>query len=93
MWPAPEAWQKNCNRCAVIKLGCLIGSICVVKWKRAEHSGVKAGKELKRARVEGSDVEVESGLEDSDLVGVWLTTWPISSPSHWLRPRSDKLHP
>jgi len=43
-----------------------------VKWKRAEGLGVKASKELKRARIEGLDVEMELGSEDSNLVGVDL---------------------
>jgi len=62
-------WQKNCNQCAANKLGCSIGSIRIAKRKRAEGLGAKAGKELKRARVEGSDGEVESGLDDTEFAG------------------------
>ena len=69
MWLAPEARQKNCNWCAANKLGCSIASICVVKQKRAKGSGVKARKEPKQARVEGSDGEVESGSDDNEFVG------------------------
>src|SRR5882724_4328339 len=68
MWPAPEARQKNCNRCAVNKLGCSIGSIHVVKQKRAKGLGAKARKEPKWAQVKGSDGEVESGLDDTIFV-------------------------
>jgi len=39
------------------------------KWKRAKGSGVKAGKEPKWARVEGSDGEVESGSDDTKFAG------------------------
>ena len=69
MWPAPEAWQNNCNQCTVNKLGCSIGSICIAKRKRAEGSGVKARKEPKQAQVEGSDGEVELGLDDTEFSG------------------------
>jgi len=40
-----------------------------MKWKWAEGSGAKARKELKQARVQGSDGEVESGLDDTEFVG------------------------
>jgi len=49
MWLAPEVQQKNCNWCAANKLGCSIGNIHIVKWKRAEGFGAKARKDSKRA--------------------------------------------
>ena len=75
MWPALEAWQKNCNQCAANKLGCLIRSICIAKWKRAKGSGTKASKEPKRARVEGSDGEVELGSDDTNFIGFDMGLW------------------
>ena len=77
MWPAPEALQKNCNWCLANKLGCLIGSIHVVKWERAKDVGAKGMKVLKKAQVEGLEVEAKSGSGDSEAeglnMGVWVT--------------------
>ena len=39
-----------------------------MKQKRTEGLGVKAGKELKRAQVDGSDREVELGSDDTKFV-------------------------
>ena len=69
VWLALEAQQKNCNWCTANKLGCLIESICVVKQKRTEASGVKVSKEPKRAWVDGSDGEVDSRSDDTKFVG------------------------
>ena len=46
-----------------------------MKQKRAEDLGVKAGKEPNRAQVEGSDVEVKSGMEDSEFTGFDMGAW------------------
>src|SRR5882724_614545 len=40
-----------------------------MKWKRAKGLGVKARKEPKWAQVEGSDGEVELGLDDTEFSG------------------------
>jgi len=69
MWQALEVRQKNCNRCAANKQGCSIRSIHITKRQRAKGSGVKAGKELKQAQVEGSDREVELGSDDTKFAG------------------------
>ena len=69
MWPALEAWQKNCNQCATNKLGCSIRDICIAKQKRAKGLGAKTGKELEWAQVDGSDGEVELGSDDTNFAG------------------------
>ena len=74
---SPRGAAKELQLVCSEEAGCLIRSIHIAKWKRAEGLGVKAGEEPKRACVEGLDVEVESGLENSDLVGVDLGTWMI----------------
>ena len=67
--------QRHSKRTAISaplttnKLGCSIESIHVAKQKRTEGLGVKAGKEPKWAQVDGSDGEVESGLDDTNFVG------------------------
>ena len=43
-----------------------------MKQKRAEDSHVKAGKELKQARVNGSDMEVKSGSDDTEFSGFYM---------------------
>src|SRR5882724_10989645 len=77
MRPAPEARQKNFNQCSVNRLGCLIGSICIMKRKKSKGSGARASKEPKRARVKGLDGEVDLGLDDTNFtgfdMGVWVT--------------------
>jgi len=81
MWPALEAWQKNCNQCATNKLGCSIESIHVAKHKRTECSGGKASKEPKKARFNGSDGEVESGSDDTEFAGFNMGVWVTQDPS------------
>ena len=66
----------------------MIGSIHIVKWKRAEDMGVRGRKVLKKAQVEGLEVEAELGSGDSvfegfnmgtqvtqDLLAVLLSIW------------------
>jgi len=61
-----DVWQKNCNKCSLNKLACLVGIIRVAKWTRAEDAGTEGGKSLKKTWVKESEAEAELGLGESD---------------------------